>query len=90
MNDRGVTRIIYTDIARDGMLKGLDAAATAQFARDARVKIIASGGVASVRDVDALRAYREIEGVIVGQALYQGKLNLREAIDAGKANHSVP
>lgn len=89
MSARGVTRIVYTDIARDGMMKGLDAAHIAQFARDARVKIVASGGVASVRDVNALCAYREIEGVIVGQALYQGKLNLREAIDAGKTNHPV-
>jgi phosphoribosylformimino-5-aminoimidazole carboxamide ribotide isomerase len=89
MRDIGVPRIIYTDIARDGMLKGLDAAHIAQFASDAGVAVIASGGVASVRDVDALRAYREIEGVIVGQALYQGKLNLREAIDAGKKNHPM-
>jgi phosphoribosylformimino-5-aminoimidazole carboxamide ribotide isomerase len=89
MCDRGVTRIIYTDIARDGMLRGIDADAIAQFARDARVAVIASGGVSSMRDVDALRAYREIEGVIVGQALYQGKLNLREAIDVGKKNYSV-
>jgi len=80
MCDRGVTRIVYTDIARDGMLKGLDAPAIAQFARDARVKIIASGGVASVRDVDALRAVEQegVEGVIIGQALYSGKVSLKE------------
>lgn len=85
----GVTRVIYTDIGRDGMLSGIDAAQIAQIGREVRVKMIASGGVASVRDVEALSAYHEIEGVIVGQALYQGKLSLREAIDAGKKNHPV-
>ncbi|MBI3915165.1 MAG: 1-(5-phosphoribosyl)-5-[(5-phosphoribosylamino)methylideneamino]imidazole-4-carboxamide isomerase [Chloroflexi bacterium] len=92
MRNLGITRIVHTDIARDGMLEGLDAVQIARLARDARVKIIASGGVAGVRDVEALRAVEGdgVEGVIIGQALYQGKLNLREAIDVGKANHPVP
>lgn len=80
MRARGITRIIYTDIARDGMLRGVDAEATAQLARDANVGVIASGGVASVRDIESLRAFPEIEGVIIGQALYVGTINLKEAI----------
>ena len=87
--ERGVTRIIYTDIARDGMLRGVDADATANLGRAANVRVIASGGVASLRDIEALATRQEIEGVIVGQALYTNAISLREAIDAGKKNHSV-
>ncbi len=89
MRERGVTRIVYTDIARDGMLRGIDAAAVADFARAIGLRVIASGGVTSVRDVAALRAHAEIEGVIIGQALYTGALSLKEAIDAGKTNHPL-
>jgi phosphoribosylformimino-5-aminoimidazole carboxamide ribotide isomerase len=92
MRKRGVTRIIYTDIARDGMLRGIDADAMADLARASGTHVIASGGVASLGDVEALRA-REgdgIEGVIIGQALYTGAVSLREAIDAGKTNHTLP
>ena len=77
---RGVTRIVYTDIARDGMLRGIDANAMAELARAANVRVIASGGVAGLRDIEALAARQEIEGVIVGQALYTGAVSLREAI----------
>jgi len=81
MRARGVTRIVYTDIARDGMLRGMDADAIAQLARAANVCVIASGGVARVDDVRALCAYREIEGVIIGQALYTGAVSLREVLN---------
>ncbi|MBI5033648.1 MAG: 1-(5-phosphoribosyl)-5-[(5-phosphoribosylamino)methylideneamino]imidazole-4-carboxamide isomerase [Chloroflexi bacterium] len=80
MHERGVERIVYTDIARDGMLRGIDANAMAELARTAKVRVIASGGVASMSDVIALREYLEVEGVIIGQALYTGAINLREAI----------
>lgn len=80
MRARGVERIVYTDIARDGMLRGMDANAIAELGRVANVGVIASGGVASMEDIVALRAHPEIEGVIVGQALYVGNVNLREAI----------
>ena len=80
MRARGVERIVYTDIARDGMLRGIDANAIAEFARAANVRVIASGGVASVEDIVALRAYREIEGVIIGRALYTGTIALQEAM----------
>lgn len=80
MRARGVERIVYTDIARDGMLRGVDANAMVQFARATNVRVIASGGVATLEDIKALRAFTEIEGVIVGQALYVGIINLKEAI----------
>ncbi len=90
MQSLGIARIIYTDIARDGMLEGVDAAATGDLARITGLRVIAAGGVASLRDVQALAEQPEIEGAIIGQALYTGAVSLREAIHAGQANHSVP
>lgn len=78
IRERGVARIVYTDIARDGMLRGIDAGAMAQLGRAANVRVIASGGVASLRDIEALHRHDEIEGVIIGQALYTGALSLRD------------
>lgn len=84
MYDQGVTRVVYTDIARDGMLTGVNAAATAALARATGLQVIASGGVASLADVARLLAQgdADIEGVIIGQALYTGKVSLPEAIQA--------
>lgn len=78
----GVQRVVVTDIARDGMLSGIDAAAMARFARETGLRVIASGGVASLDDLRALRAgvAEGVEGVIVGQALYTGAFTLREAM----------
>ncbi|MCI0478282.1 MAG: 1-(5-phosphoribosyl)-5-[(5-phosphoribosylamino)methylideneamino]imidazole-4-carboxamide isomerase [Anaerolineales bacterium] len=87
MRERGVTRIISTDITRDGMLRGVDADAIAELGRAANVRVIASGGVASLRDIETLTTRPEIEGAIVGQALYVGNINLREAIRV--ASHLV-
>ncbi len=74
------------------MLRGIDADAMAELARATGLRVIASGGVASVRDIENLKARDGdgIDGVIIGQALYTGAVKLREAMDAGKANHSVP
>ena len=80
MRERGIERIVYTDIARDGMLRGIDADAMANLARAANVRVIASGGVARVDDVIALRAHAEIEGVIIGQALYTGAVLMHDVI----------
>jgi phosphoribosylformimino-5-aminoimidazole carboxamide ribotide isomerase len=84
MRRRGVARIVYTDIARDGMLTGVNVEATAAMARTTGLKIIASGGVASLEDLERLRDHVEagIEGVIVGQALYTGAVSLPAAIQA--------
>lgn len=80
MAQRGVERIIYTDIGRDGTLAGVNIAATAALARQANVKVIASGGVKDLSDIRALHAADGIEGVIVGKALYTGHLSLPQAI----------
>ena len=88
MRALGVSRVIYTDIARDGMLTGLDAEAAARLAEEAGVTVIASGGVASLEDIRRLKAVeqRGVEGVIIGQALYTGALSLAAvlAIAQGK------
>ncbi len=80
--DAGVAAIIYTDIERDGVLKGLNLAATAELARATSIPVIASGGLASLDDVKALLApeYDRLEGAITGRALYDGRLDAREAL----------
>jgi phosphoribosylformimino-5-aminoimidazole carboxamide ribotide isomerase len=79
--DYGVEAIIHTDISRDGMLTGLNIAATVDLARAVSVPVIASGGVSSLDDVKALcEVEREgIVGAITGRALYEGKLDFVEA-----------
>lgn len=80
--DAGVAAIIYTDIARDGLLRGLNLDATVALADAVNIGVIASGGLASMDDVRALLAptARKIVGAIVGRALYDGRLNVAEAL----------
>jgi phosphoribosylformimino-5-aminoimidazole carboxamide ribotide isomerase len=80
--DCGVAAIVYTDIDRDGGLGGIDAAAAAALARQVRLPVIASGGVASLADIAALKAHQRdgIEGVICGRALYDGRIDPRAAL----------
>lgn len=82
MRALGVARLVYTDVGRDGMLSGVNVEATARLARETRLRVIASGGVASLDDIRALLAYQAegIEGVIIGMALYRGVFSLAEAI----------
>ena len=80
--DAGVAAIIFTDIARDGLLKGLNLDATIALAEAISIPVIASGGFASIADVKALlepRA-RKLEGAISGRALYDGRLDPAEAL----------
>ena len=86
MRRLGVIRVVYTDIARDGMLSGVNVEATAALARDTGLRIIASGGVASLTDLTRLKAQTSagIEGVIIGQALYTGAVSLPAAIKEAK------
>ncbi|HJT08822.1 MAG TPA: 1-(5-phosphoribosyl)-5-[(5-phosphoribosylamino)methylideneamino]imidazole-4-carboxamide isomerase [Stellaceae bacterium] len=80
--DAGVAAIIYTDIERDGALSGVDAEATAALARLLTTPVIASGGVAGLADLAALKAHETagIAGVICGRALYDGRLDLGRAL----------
>jgi phosphoribosylformimino-5-aminoimidazole carboxamide ribotide isomerase len=76
----GVRYALYTDVSRDGELSGVNVAATIALARDTGLKVIASGGVASLDDVRALLKSRAVEGAILGTALYRGLIDLREAL----------
>jgi phosphoribosylformimino-5-aminoimidazole carboxamide ribotide isomerase len=80
--DAGVAAIIHTDVARDGMLQGLNLDATIALADALSIPVIASGGFASIADVRALLAPRakKLEGAIVGRALYDGRLDPAEAL----------
>jgi phosphoribosylformimino-5-aminoimidazole carboxamide ribotide isomerase len=81
MADLGIVRLLYTDIARDGMLTGPDLATNAKLVEETGMAILASGGVSSVEDVRQLVA-TGVEGVIVGRALYTGAVILPEAVAA--------
>ncbi|GAN79320.1 1-(5-phosphoribosyl)-5-[(5-phosphoribosylamino)methylideneamino]imidazole-4-carboxamide isomerase [Acidocella aminolytica] len=84
--DAGIAAIIYTDIARDGMKTGLNLDETTALAKAVSVPVIASGGVASVADIIALKAasaaQSNLNGSILGRALYDGSLNPKEALAA--------
>jgi len=72
--------IIYTDIAKDGMMLGPNVKATTQLAKVSPFPVIASGGVTTAEDVRRLKAPGTIHGVIIGRALYEGTIDLKEAI----------
>ena len=78
--DAGVAAVLFTDVGRDGMLKGVNVEATVALAAATSLPVIASGGVASIADIHALVGKPGIEGVITGRALYDGRLDLAEAI----------
>ncbi len=80
--DAGVAAIIFTDVARDGMLEGLNLEATIALAEQVSIPVIASGGLASLDDVRALLKPRaqKLAGAIVGRALYDGRLDAAEAL----------
>ena len=96
--DAGVAAIIYTDIARDGALAGLNIAGTVALAEALTIPVIASGGLASIEDVRRLTEpdCARLAGAIAGRALYDGRLDPREALallrgrDARRAEGAVP
>jgi len=80
--DAGVAAIIYTDINRDGAMQGPNIEATAALAHAVSIPVIASGGVSSIEDLIALRdCGAALNGAISGRALYDGAIDLREALD---------
>jgi phosphoribosylformimino-5-aminoimidazole carboxamide ribotide isomerase len=82
LEDAGAAAIIYTDIDRDGALEGVNLDATLALARATRTPVIASGGVSSIADIEKLKAVAHlgIAGVICGRALYDGRLDLKQAL----------
>ncbi|HEY2989903.1 MAG TPA: 1-(5-phosphoribosyl)-5-[(5-phosphoribosylamino)methylideneamino]imidazole-4-carboxamide isomerase [Candidatus Binatia bacterium] len=81
----GASRIIYTDISRDGTRQGVNVDATRRVALAVKIPVIASGGVATLEDIRRLKEIGQdgVEGVIVGRAIYSGAFTLRDAMDVG-------
>jgi phosphoribosylformimino-5-aminoimidazole carboxamide ribotide isomerase len=90
--DAGVAAIVFTDIGRDGVLKGLNLEATAELARATAIPVIASGGLAGIADVEALLRpeHAMLEGAITGRALYDGRLDARAALGLIRGRRPVP
>ena len=86
--DAGVAAVLFTDIDGDGLLQGVNVTATAALARALSIPVIASGGVGSLADIQALVAAGEsnIQGVVVGRALYDGRIDPKAALAAAKAH----
>ncbi|MBN2033286.1 MAG: 1-(5-phosphoribosyl)-5-[(5-phosphoribosylamino)methylideneamino]imidazole-4-carboxamide isomerase [Deltaproteobacteria bacterium] len=82
----GISAIVYTDIERDGMSTGPNLKATEHFAGNIRIPVIASGGISGIEDVKKVAALSKVGviGMITGRALYEGKFNLKEAVEAAK------
>jgi phosphoribosylformimino-5-aminoimidazole carboxamide ribotide isomerase len=85
--DAGVAAILFTDVDGDGLLQGVNVAATAALARAVRIPVIASGGVGSIADIERLKAANEpnIEGVVIGRALYDGRIDPAQALALANA-----
>ena len=85
--DAGVASILFTDVGRDGLLKGCNIDATLDLARATRLPVIASGGVKGIDDIRMLKIHEVdgIEGVITGRALFEGRLDLKAAIAMAEA-----
>jgi phosphoribosylformimino-5-aminoimidazole carboxamide ribotide isomerase len=79
--DYGCSSIIYTDIGRDGMLSGVNLEATVRLAREVRIPVIASGGIANLSDIEQLCSVEEegVEGAILGRSIYEGTLDFQAA-----------
>ena len=78
--DAGAAAIIYTDVGRDGMLGGVDLHGTAALSRATNIPVIASGGIGSLADLAAVRALDGVAGVVVGRALYDGRISPADAL----------
>jgi phosphoribosylformimino-5-aminoimidazole carboxamide ribotide isomerase len=85
--DAGVASLLFTDVGRDGMLKGCNVEATVDLARSVRIPVIASGGVKGIGEIHVLALHSKdgVEGVITGRALYDGRLDLAAALSVAAA-----
>jgi len=87
MKELGITHVVYTDIARDGMLTGVNAPACATLASESGLAVVASGGVASLEDVHRVKEVEAagVEGLIIGKALYAGQVDLSMALEVARS-----
>ena len=80
MRERGVKHALYTDVSRDGLLRGVNAKNTIELANRTGLSVIASGGIASLSEVSRLSRSGAVAGVIIGMALYTGRISLADAM----------
>ena len=80
VNDYGVSRLIYTDINRDGMKQSPNFAETSKVAEKSNCPVIISGGVSSIDDIKKAKSLKNVEGIIVGKAIYDGDIKLEELV----------
>lgn len=85
MADYGVNHVLYTDVSRDGGLGGSNVAATVALGRETDLQVIASGGVSTADEIRELARSRFVAGAVIGMALYEGRLTLKQALEAAKA-----
>ena len=78
VNDYGVSRLIYTDINRDGMKQSPNFEETSRVAEISNCPVIISGGVSSINDIKKAKSFKNIEGLIVGKAIYDGDIKLED------------
>jgi phosphoribosylformimino-5-aminoimidazole carboxamide ribotide isomerase len=83
MFSQGIRWCVFTDIDRDGVSKGINLTATLQLARETGLQVIASGGVASLREIEEV-AKAGLKGVIIGRAIYEGTFTLKQALDRAR------
>ncbi len=88
LEEKGAKRIIYTDIKRDGVLKGPNFKSIIQILRSTKMNVIVSGGITRLKNIERLleleKKYDNLEGVIIGKALYTGTIDLKEAVKLAK------
>ena len=89
MEKIGIETVIYTDIARDGVLQGPNLKAIEQMAKNSNLQVIASGGVSSLKDLADLKALEAdgVMGAVIGKALYDGKLDLVQALQIAESTN---
>ncbi len=90
VNDYGVSRIIYTDINRDGMKQSPNFSETSKVAEISNCPVIISGGVSSIDDIKRAKSLKNVEGIIVGKAIYDGDIQLEELVKEMLKNRIIP
>lgn len=86
LHARGVTHALYTDVSRDGSLRGANLNGTVALGRETGLQVIASGGVTTSDEIRTLTRSGTVAGAVIGMALYQGKLTLQEALQAAQGS----
>ncbi len=84
MAQAGLRHALFTDVRRDGLLSGVNIEATVKLARETGLQVIASGGVSTLEEIEALRDSKIVAGAVIGMALYRGHITLRNALIAAR------